>query len=230
VTQDTQVQVEGESQSEVAEAVEKPERDLMEPVEGEQEVEQEPGVAEGAEEAVAEEVPDELEQLRAELEEARARAAEYLDGWQRTQAEFSNYKKRLEAERSQMVALANVDLLRKLLPVADDLGRAVRTLPDGPEGAVWLEGLLLIKRKLDALLESEGVERIESEGQLFDPRFHEAVTHEAVEGYEEGQIIGEVQPGYKLGERVLQPALVRVAKGAAVQRDEEGGVTETEES
>jgi molecular chaperone GrpE len=162
--------------------------------------------------------------LTEELEKTKAQAAEYLDGWQRTQAEFSNYKKRQEAERVQMVALANATLLRKLVPVADDFERALEAVPSDLGQETWIEGITLIKHKLDSVLESEGVKPIETKEQAFDPRYHEAVTYEEVAGYEDGQIIGEVQRGYTLGERVLRPALVRVAKPPAPQpKDGENG-------
>jgi molecular chaperone GrpE len=163
---------------------------------------------------------DELKQLKTELEETKAQAAEYLDGWQRAQAEFSNYKKRQEAERGQMMTFANMAVLRKVLPVVDDFERAMTTLPDDLKHLTWCEGIFLIKAKLDAILESEGVKPIEITGQKFDPLYHEAVTYEEAEGCEEGQIIGEVQRGYMLDERVLRPALVRVAKAPfEVNRD-----------
>jgi molecular chaperone GrpE len=170
---------------------------------------------EQAEQAVEEEPAeerDELEEVKGELEKAKDQAAEYLDGWQRTRAEFSNYKKRQEADRAQMMTLANATLLRKLLPVVDDFERAMATLPPNLGQITWLEGIALIKHKLEAILESEGVKPVATGAQAFDPRYHEAVTYEEVEGYEDGQIIGEVQRGYVLGERVLRPALVRVAK------------------
>ena len=170
-------------------------------------------------EAEAEEI-SELEKLQQELEEAQAQAAEYLDGWQRAQAEFSNYKKRQEAERAQMRAFANANLLRKLLPVVDDFERASTTLPVDLAQLTWCEGIFLIRQKLDAILESEGVKPIETEDESFDPRYHEAVTYEEVPGYEEGQIIGEVQRGYILDERVLRPALVRVAKALPAPQQE----------
>jgi molecular chaperone GrpE len=183
------------------------------------------------EEAVVEEVVavegepdearDELDRLQKELEQARSQAAEYLEGWQRAQAEFSNYKRRQEAGRAQTAMLANAMLLRKLLPVADDFKRAMATLPASLGQLTWCEGVLLIQHKLGALLESEGVKPIETEGQAFDPRYHEAVTYEEVSDHEEGQIIGEVQRGYTLGERVLRPALVRVAKAPVIQAEED---------
>lgn len=170
-------------------------------------------------EAVAEagtvEEESELNRLRRELEEARAQAAEYLDGWQRSQAEFANYRKRQEAEWQRRTQMSNAHLIGKLLPVLDDLERAMQTLPLGLERLTWIEGIFLIKRKLEVVLESEGVKPIEAEGQMFDPLYHEAVTYEEVEGYEDGKIIGEVQRGYMLGDRVIRPALVRVARAPA---------------
>lgn len=206
-----------------------------------EQIEAQAEVVEQAQEAVekaavtqeeAEEARGDLERLEDELEKARAQAAEYLEGWQRAQAEFANYKKRQEAGRSHMATLASATLLRKLLPVVDDFERAVATLPFNLNQLTWCEGVFLIKHKLDAVLESEGVTPIETDGQSFDPRYHEAVTHEEISGYEDGQIIAEVQRGYILGERVLRPALVRVAKSPEPQPEsgnDANGVTECED-
>jgi len=162
-------------------------------------------------EGPAEEV-DELTALCQELEEQKAKAAEYLDGWQRARAEFANYKKRIEKEQEDMIRSANGAFIAKLLPVMDDFERAFQTLPLNLMGMTWLEGIALIQRKLQMLLEQEGINVIETEGQMFDPTLHQAVTHEESEAHEEGQIIGEVQKGYKMGDKVLRPSLVRVAK------------------
>jgi len=156
----------------------------------------------------------ELERLRQELEAAKAQAAEYLDGWQRTQAEFANYRKRQEAEFMERVRLNNAVLIARILPVLDDLERAVQTLPPGLQSLTWVEGVFLIKRKLEVILEAEGLKPIETAGKFFDPLYHEAVTYEDVPGYQDGQIIGEVQRGYMLGDRVIRPALVRVARAS----------------
>jgi molecular chaperone GrpE len=187
-----------------------------------EEVEVVEGAKAGKEEGLDRDSED-LERLQEELEKANAQASEYLDGWQRAQAEFSNYKKRQEAERAQVMALANAALLRKLLPVVDDFERALETLPANLSQLTWCEGVLLIRHKLGSILESEGVKPIEADGQAFDPRYHEAVTYEEAPGYAEGQIIGEVQRGYVLGERVLRPALVRVARAPAVAEPESPG-------
>jgi molecular chaperone GrpE len=162
-------------------------------------------------EGLAEEV-DELTAMRQELEEQKAKAAEYLDGWQRARAEFANYKKRIEKEQEDVVKFANGAFIAKFLPVMDDFERAFQTLPLDLMGMTWLEGIALIQRKLQVLLAQEGVTLIETEGQMFDPTFHQAVTHEESEEQEEGRIIGEVQKGYKMGDKILRPSLVRVAK------------------
>jgi molecular chaperone GrpE len=177
-------------------------------------------------EAAEDEGMSDLEELREKVAEARADADEYLDGWRRAQAEFSNYKKRQRAEQAKIRELANANLLRKLLPVLDDFERAMTTMPDGIRQLSWSQGLLMIQRKLEAILETEGVEPIDTEGESFDPNYHEAVTHEEMAGYEEGEIIGEVQRGYVLGDRVLRPALVRVAKAPPAPADQGGDESE----
>lgn len=164
---------------------------------------------------------NELDTLREELEEAKAQADEYLEGWQRARAELSNYRKRQETERVRLREMANATLLRNLLPVIDDLDRALTTMPTALNLLSWSEGIFLIQRKLEAILNLENVEPIETTGQMFDPRYHEAVTHEESPDHEEGEIIGEVQKGYMLGERVLRPALVRVAKAPVAPEPEE---------
>jgi molecular chaperone GrpE len=172
---------------------------------------------------------DELETLKSELEEAQTQAAEYLDGWQRAQAEFSNYKKRQESERAQMRTRMTADVLRKILPVVDDFERAMATMPNDLSQLTWCEGVFLIKAKLDAILDSEGVKPIETDGQTFDPVYHEAVTYEEAPGYDEGQIVGQVQRGYMLDERVLRPALVRVAKAPTIVEGNSNTVEDKEE-
>ena len=171
---------------------------------------------------------DELEALRQELEKAKAQAAEYLEGWQRTQAEFANYKKRIEQERQELLKLANATLIAKLLPIMDDFERAFQTLPRSLARLTWIDGMALIHRRLQAILEAEGLTAIETEGRSFDPLLHEAVTYEEVEGYDDGQIIEEVQKGYKLHDRILRPALVRVAK--KVEAKEEANEEAKEEA
>ncbi len=156
--------------------------------------------------------PPEVEELKHHLAESEAKAAEYLDGWQRTQAEFSNYKKRLERDNETTYASMKGDIIRKILPVLDDLERALQNKPDGDKAVAWAGGIELIIRKMQAILEAEGMKRIEAEGAAFDPNLHEAISHEPSDGVQSGHVIAVVQNGYTLGERVIRPAQVRVAQ------------------
>jgi molecular chaperone GrpE len=150
--------------------------------------------------------------LQTEVTELRAKADEYLDGWQRARAEFANYKKRIERDQEESRGRAAAALLAKILPVEDDLRRAVRERPEAEGYPHWADGIELIQRKLAALLEAEGVEVIPADGVAFDPALHEAVTYEPSNDHKEGEIIEVIQQGYRLGERVLRPARVRVAR------------------
>ena len=151
----------------------------------------------------------ELESLRSRLEQAEAKAAENLDGWQRAVAEFHNYKKRIDRDRQSDKAIMKGDLIKRVLPVLDDLERA---LQNRPEEDAWGSGIELIKRKLQALLEAEGIKRIEAEGTMFDPNFHEAISYEPADGLESGHVIAVIQNGYMLNDYVIRPAMVRVAQ------------------
>jgi molecular chaperone GrpE len=152
----------------------------------------------------------ELEALQQKLAEAESKSAEYLDGWQRAQAEFVNFRKRVERDNELVYASMKADVVKKYLPVLDDLERALQNRPS--DSGSWINGIELIHKKLLAILESEGVKRIEAEGQVFDPAFHEAISHEPSETVESGCVIAVAQNGYMLGERVIRPALVRVAQ------------------
>ncbi|MBN1140126.1 MAG: nucleotide exchange factor GrpE [Anaerolineae bacterium] len=193
-------------------AEEQPTTEAEEPVieAAEEEKEQEEG-------AEAPESPADLAALRQELEETKVKEAEYLDGWQRARAELANARKRFQREQEQAYANAAALLLTRLLPIVDDLERAFSTLPHNLSGLTWIGGILLIQRKLELLLEQEGVVPIEAVGQAFDPFAHEAVTHEPSDTVPEEHVISELQKGYKMGDRVLRPALVRVSSGPAPQ-------------
>jgi molecular chaperone GrpE len=154
---------------------------------------------------------EELDEIN-ELEKLRAEADEYLDGWQRARAEFVNYKKRVDREQAEARIRITGEIFTRYLDIVDDLERALKERPSEGEGAVWSEGIELIYKKFMGMLEAEGVEVIPAEGQEFDPNFHEAVTHDESEDHEEGFVIEVLQPGYIVGERVLRPAMVRVAK------------------
>jgi molecular chaperone GrpE len=152
------------------------------------------------------------ELLGEELAAARAKASEYLEGWQRAQADFANYKKRVARDQSQVYQNAAGSIIKRFLDVVDDLERALKNRPQEGDGAAWAEGIELIYRKLLNTLETEGVTRLEAEGQLFDPNLHEAITQEDSDAHESGQIIEVVKQGYLIGDRILRPALVRVAR------------------
>jgi molecular chaperone GrpE len=158
---------------------------------------------------IGEQLAAEVEALKRQLEAAEAKVSEYKDSWMRSQAEFQNYKKRLDRDNEIMYASMKGDIIKKVLPALDDLERA---LQNRPADDAWANGVELIARKLQNILTSEGVKRIEAEGVAFDPNFHEAISHEHNEDFESGQVIAVVQNGYILGERVIRPALVRVAQ------------------
>lgn len=151
----------------------------------------------------------EFEALQQKLAEAEAQASEFKDGWIRSQAEFQNYKKRIERDNELTYVSMKGDIIKKVLPALDDLERA---LQNRPADDAWASGIELIARKLQNILESEGVKRIEAEGAAFDPTFHEAISHEPSDEVESGRVISVVQNGYMFGERVIRPALVRVAQ------------------
>jgi len=155
--------------------------------------------------------PAEVDALRRQLSEAQAQAQEYLDGWQRARADFANYKRRVERDRAQMQQDAVARIVTRYLPIVDDIERALQNRPREGEGAAWAEGIELVYRKLLAALEADGVKPMAAEGQMFDPNLHEAVMQEESAEHESGQIIEVLQKGYWIGERVLRPALVKVA-------------------
>ncbi len=167
--------------------------------------------------SVEDELRERIAQLEAQLADAESKAAEYLDGLQRSQAAFANYRKRTEAEQVTWRSVANAALLTRLLPVLDDFERAFQVLPPDFARQAWLEGITLIQRKLLGILEAENVQPIQAQpGHTFDPLYHQALLHQEAEGFEEGQIVAVVERGYMLGERVLRPASVVVAKAPAV--------------
>jgi molecular chaperone GrpE len=156
------------------------------------------------------ELLEQLQEAEAALARTREQSDENLRNWQRAAADFSNYKRRTDEERRAMSLMANAVLLGRLLDVIDDFDRALASVPeDIHEG--WLDGIRLVERKLQAVLEAEGVTPIEAIGLPFDPNLHEAVSHEETTEHPDNTVIGEAQRGYLLQGRVLRPSLVRVA-------------------
>ncbi len=177
-----------------------------------------PSAVEKDEDVVAE--LEDVESLTNALAEEKAKGEDYLANWQRTQADFVNYKRRVEQERNETTKFANAMLVLNLLPVLDDLERALENVSTKLAGLTWVEGIRLIYRKLQAALQGHGLTEIKALGQPFDPNLHEAVLYG--EG-EEGIVIEELQKGYKLHERVLRPTMVQVGRSSE-------GNEETEEA
>lgn len=155
------------------------------------------------------EEPDDVEGLRRRLEEEKERAQQNLASWQRAAADYQNFKRRMEQERSEVARLASASLVINLLPLIDDLERALRNVDTKLAGLTWIDGIWLIYRKFQAVLENAGVKEIPAEGQTFDPTVHEAISEAPGEA---GKVISVVQKGYALGDRVIRPAMVIVGR------------------
>ncbi len=173
-------------------------------------------------EKAIQDIAGDAESLQKALEEEKNRALHYVSNWQRAQADLVNYKKRAEQEKEEAVKYGNSLLVLNLLSVLDDLERALGAIPDELADLTWVDGIKLIHRKLQTLLEQQGLSPINAVGQAFDPALHEAAMYQ--EG-EENQVVAEVQKGYKFNDRVLRPAMVIVGKG-----EKEAGSQEPEDS
>ena len=151
--------------------------------------------------------------LEEQLAQARQEAAANLENWQRAAAELANFKRRQEEQRKLLRDQIKADVLQGVISALDDMELAFQNVPENLDGQLigWVEGFRLVQRKLDKTLEDQNVMPIGTSGE-FDPNFHEAVSHEESEEHEEGHIIGELRKGYQIGNRVIRPALVRVAK------------------
>ena len=179
--------------------------------------EKDQGKERGEEQEQEQEEPTEAEpeDLPAQLEEALREKDQFRNLAQRIQADFINYKRRMEEERKNLERSANAGLILKVLSIADDFQRALSHLPKDDVTPEWLEGIQLIQRRLEAFLESEGVSRIEALGADFNPEEHEAVFSQVSSNDEEGKVMSVIREGYKLHGKVLRPAQVSVgmAKG-----------------
>jgi molecular chaperone GrpE len=136
---------------------------------------------------------------------------DFKDRWLRKTAEFDNYRKRIERERREQADQAVADLLQELLLVVDDFDRAL-TVDAGEGGNAYRKGIELIHGKLHDMLRKQGVKAIDALGADFDPNVHQAVIHEESPEHREGEVIGELRKGYMLHDRLLRPAMVKVAK------------------
>ena len=146
-----------------------------------------------------------------ELAELRRERDALQDRLLRMAAEFENYRKRVDRERRDRADTAVADAVEELLPIIDNLELALEA-PGGGDVEVYRKGVDLIHRQMTEMLRKRGVEPIQSVGADFDPRFHQAVAHEVSAEHREGEVIEELRKGYMLGDRLLRPAMVKVAK------------------
>lgn len=150
--------------------------------------------------------------LRAELAAARARSAEYLDLAQRAHAELLSYRQRVERERADEHQTGRADAVEQILPVLDDLDRALGHLPPDLANHPWVKGVMLLGLRLQSTLAELGIERLGAVGDPFDPTVHEAVGHEPRPNVESEHVAEVVRPGYRSGDRLIRPAQVIVAR------------------
>jgi molecular chaperone GrpE len=155
--------------------------------------------------------PDAPAASESELTDLQRERDDYKDRWLRKGAEFDNYRKRIERERREQADQSVVDLLEELLLVVDDFDRAL-TVDAGEGGGAYRKGVELIHGKLHDLLRKQGLKPIDAVGADFDPNVHQAVMHEESPDHREGEVIGELRKGYTLKDRLLRPAMVKVAK------------------
>ena len=153
---------------------------------------------------------EDVEALTQALAEEKAKAETNMAGWQRAQADFANYKRRVEQEMQEIGKLSNANLVLHLLAVLDDLERALSSVPDDLTDGSWVDGIVLIDRKFRGVLEAIGLSTIEALGEPFDPNVHEAVMQ--AKG-EEGIVVKELEKGYKFQDRIIRPTKVVVGSG-----------------
>lgn len=148
-----------------------------------------------------------------ELDRLQKQIAEFKTGWQRTQADFVNFQRRNEEDRKELIKYANLDILEKLFPIMDNFRRAANHTPKELENNDWVKGVRHIEKQLDEILASQGLEKIEPKsGEEFNPKFQEAISCEENKDYKSNQIIALVEIGYKIGDKIIRPAKVRVGK------------------
>jgi molecular chaperone GrpE len=155
---------------------------------------------------------DQFAQLQAQIDALTAEKASLFDKVLRRQAEFENYRKRVERERGELYQRGRDDVLLQFLPVVDNFERALSSLETSEGDAEALrDGVELIHKQFKDALSKFGLEAVEAVGQAFDPHLHEAVTIEATDKHKENTVIEEFQRGYRIGDRLLRPAKVKVA-------------------
>lgn len=153
---------------------------------------------------------EDIDLLKKALAEEREKSAANYAGWQRAQADLINYKRRAEQEKEDVARYGNTCLIMGILPVIDDLERALGSVPENIAGNEWVEGIRLIERKLKSNMEAQGLSPIKAVGEPFDPNYHEAVMQGKGE---DGMVIDEVEKGYMLKDRLIRPSKVIVGGG-----------------
>lgn len=149
--------------------------------------------------------------LEAKIADLESAAAEAKSRYLRLAADFENYKKRARQEQIETVQHASADLIARMLPVLDDLHNVLEHAPEGVDES-WLKGLDMSVRKLEDVLGAHGLEPIEAVGSRFDPKLHEAVGHEESSEHPEDTVVSELRRGYRMRDRIVRPALVRVSR------------------
>jgi molecular chaperone GrpE len=157
-------------------------------------------------------VGTELNEVISEVQQARDERDRLQDQLLRTLADFQNFRKRQDDQRRQLEQFATERFVTSLLPVIDNFERALASFEGGASPESIIEGLKAVDRQFRGVLEAQNVTRIPSVGEQFDPEIHEALAMEASEEHEDNTVIGELEPGYKMANKVIRPARVRVAK------------------
>ena len=153
---------------------------------------------------------EDIELLKQALAEEREKSAANLAGWQRTQADLMNYRRRAEQEKEEIGRFGNTAIMLNLLPILDDLERALTSIPNDLVKHSWVDGIRLIEHKLQANLEARGLSQIKALGDPFDPNLHEAMMQGKGK---EGAVVEEIEKGYKLNNRLIRPSKVVVGSG-----------------
>lgn len=160
---------------------------------------------------------EKIERLTRELEEKTREAAENYDRYLRERAELENFKKRMQREKAEALKFASEDLIRDLIPLLDNLERAIEHAEAGGNGQPLVEGIKLVFKGALDVLRRYGVSRVEATGEQFDPSLHEAIQQVDAEGFEPNRVVTQFLPGYCLHERLLRPAQVSVARKPQVE-------------
>lgn len=163
-----------------------------------------------------------LEKLQTQLEEKTREASEHFDKWLRLRAEFENFKKRMQKEKADLLKFGNENLLKALLPVLDNLNRAIEHGKNANDNSPLLEGVEMVQKEFLTILERFGVKPVQAVGEVFDPEKHEAISQEESD-LESNRVISAVQGGYLYHDRLLRPARVIVSKGKADPTKEASG-------